>query len=83
MVLRIENDSYDISDTEVDRINSEHIDELLYCKKYGGYEIETVMGLPLSSIIEKNFECIDNELINKMLVDSEVIVPVTGHGKGK
>ena len=37
MVLRIANNSYEISDMEVDRIKMEHIDELLYCKKYGSY----------------------------------------------
>lgn len=67
MVLRIANNSYDILDTEVDRIKSEHIDELLYCKKYGAYEIESVMELSSSSIIEKDFEYIDNELINKII----------------
>ena len=68
MVLRIANNSYDILDTEVDRIKSEHIDELLYCKKYGSYEIESVMGLSPSTIIEKDFEYIDDELINKIIV---------------
>lgn len=56
----------DISDTEVDRIKSEHVDELLYCKKYGSYEIESVIGLSSSSIVEKDFEYIDDELINKV-----------------
>lgn len=68
MVLRIANNSYDILDTEVDRIKSEHIDELLYCKKYGSYEMESVMGLSPSTIIEKDFEYIDDELINKIIV---------------
>lgn len=67
IVLRIANNSYDISDTEVDRIKSEHIDELLYCKKYGSYEIESVMGLAPSSIVGKEFEYIDDELINKVI----------------
>ena len=67
MGLRIANNSYDISDTEVDRIKSEHIDELLYCKKYGSYEIESVMGLIPSSIVEKDFEYIDDELICKVI----------------
>uniref|UniRef100_UPI0040579B93 hypothetical protein n=1 Tax=Acetatifactor sp. TaxID=1872090 RepID=UPI0040579B93 len=68
MVLRIANNSYDISDIEVDRIKSEHIDGLLYCKKYGSYEMESVMGLSPSTIIEKDFEYIDDELINKIIV---------------
>ena len=67
MVLRIANNSYDISDTEVDRIKFEHIDELLYCKKYGSYEIESVMGLIPSSIVGKDFEYVDDELINKVI----------------
>ncbi len=67
MVLRIANNSYDISDTEVDRIKSEHIDELLYCKKYGSYEIESVMGLAPSSIVEQDFEYIDDELVSKVI----------------
>lgn len=68
MVLRIANNSYEISDMEVDRIKSEYIDELLYCKKYGSYEMESVMGLSPSTIIEKDFEYIDDELINKIIV---------------
>ena len=67
MVLRIANNYYDISDTEVDRIKSEHIDKVLCCKKYGNYEIESVMGLYASSIIEKDFEYIDDELIKKVI----------------
>ena len=67
MILRIANNSYDISDTEVDRIKSEHIDELLYCKKYGSYEIESVMGLIPGSIVGKDFEYVDDELINKVI----------------
>ena len=66
-VLRIANNSYDISDTEVDRIKSEHVDELLYCKKYGSYEIESVMGLAPSSIVEQDFEYIDDELVSKVI----------------
>ena len=53
MVLQIANNSYEISDMEVDRIKMEHIDELLYCKKYGSYVVESVMGLSPSAIIEK------------------------------
>lgn len=67
MVLRIANNSYEISDIEVDRIKSEHIDELLYCKKYGSYELESVMGLSLNSIIEKNFEYVDDKLIHQVI----------------
>lgn len=67
MVLRIANNSYEISDIEVDRIKSEHIDELLYCKKYGSYEIESFMGLCPSLIIGKDFEYIDDELINQII----------------
>ena len=67
MVLRIANNSYEISDIEVDRIKSEHIDELLYCKKYGSYELESVMGLSPSAIIEKDFEYIDDELIQQVI----------------
>lgn len=67
MVLRIANNSYDISDTEVDRIKSEHIDKVLCCKKYGSYEIESAMGLYASLIIEKDFEYIDDELIKKVI----------------
>lgn len=67
MVSRIANNSYDISDTEVDRIKLEHIDELLYSKKYGSYEIESVMGLAPSSIVEQDFEYIDDELVSKVI----------------
>ena len=67
MVLRIANNSYEISDIEVDRIKMEHIDELLYCKKYGSYETESVMGLSPSTIIEKDFEYIDDKLIQQVI----------------
>lgn len=52
---------------EVDRIKMEHIDELLYCMKYGSYEVESVMGLSPSAIIEKDFEYIDDKLIQQVI----------------
>lgn len=57
MILKIANNSYEISDIEVDRIKMEHIDELLYCKKYGSYEIESKYNyrkLTIGNFCDKN-----------------------------
>ena len=72
------NNSYEISDMEVDRIKMEHIDELLYCKKYGSYEVESVMGLSPSAIIEKDFEYIDDKLVEALLMVKVLAEKIAG-----
>ena len=63
---------------EVDRIKMEHIDELLYCKKYGSYEVESVMGLSPSAIIEKDFEYIDDKLVEALLMAKVLAEKIAG-----
>ena len=53
-------------------------DELLYCKKYGSYEVESIMGLSPSAIIEKDFEYIDDKLVEALLMAKVLAEKIAG-----
>lgn len=66
------------ADVLLRKLYEERKDELLHCKKYGSYEVESVMGLSPSAIIEKDFEYIDDKLVEALLMAKVLAEKIAG-----
>lgn len=66
------------ADVLLRKLYEERKDELLYCMKYGSYEVESVMGLSPSAIIEKDFEYIDDKLVEALLMAKVLAEKIAG-----